>query len=247
MIGLPENAQTTEKIAMKSAQDAEDGGNAVNKGVEAMKLIASKTLIIEEIARSTNMLALNASIEAARAGEYGKGFAVVASEVGKLAERSQKEASEISKLSADSVTIAEQAGQTIQRIIPDIKKTAELVQEISAASSEQNSGAEQINRAIMQLDQVVQQNASTAEETAGTAEQLSGQAEQMNTAISFFNLSNDESPKQSPTTRAPTAAAERRTTVRQPSKKESSRINLMLDDEQQKSARDDPDNDYTEL
>ncbi|MCS0509843.1 methyl-accepting chemotaxis protein [Enterobacter hormaechei subsp. steigerwaltii] len=242
-----ENAQTTEKIAMKSAQDAEDGGNAVNKGVEAMKLIASKTLIIEEIARSTNMLALNASIEAARAGEYGKGFAVVASEVGKLAERSQKEASEISKLSADSVTIAEQAGQTIQRIIPDIKKTAELVQEISAASSEQNSGAEQINRAIMQLDQVVQQNASTAEETAGTAEQLSGQAEQMNTAISFFNLSNDESPKQSPTTRAPTAAAERRTTVRQPSKKESSRINLMLDDEQQKSARDDPDNDYTEL
>lgn len=254
-----ENAQTTEKIAIKSAQDAEEGGSAVNKGVEAMKLIASKTLIIEEIARSTNMLALNASIEAARAGEYGKGFAVVASEVGKLAERSQKEASEISKLSADSVTIAEQAGQTIQRIIPDIKKTAELVQEISAASSEQNSGAEQINRAIMQLDQVVQQNASTAEETAGTAEQLSGQAEQMNTAISFFRLSDYENSR--PTATASAAAdpkesgeipqkiitAGKRPAVRQLAKKESSGIQLVLDEERPKSSRDDLDNDFQEL
>jgi methyl-accepting chemotaxis protein len=153
-----------------------------------MKLIAAKTGIIEEIARSTNMLALNASIEAARAGEYGKGFAVVASEVGKLAERSQKEAGEISALSSQSVKIAENAGITINNIVPDIKRTAELVQEISAASNEQNSGAAQINQAIMQLDQVVQQNASASEESASMSEELASQAEQMQETISFFNL-----------------------------------------------------------
>jgi methyl-accepting chemotaxis protein len=186
-----ENAQMTEKIALKSAANAEEGGMAVTRTVEAMKLIASKTGIIEEIARSTNMLALNASIEAARAGEYGKGFAVVASEVGKLAERSQKEAGEISKLSAESVEIAEKAGATILAIIPDIKKTAELVQEISAASGEQNSGAAQINQAILQLDQVVQQNASASEESASMSEELAGQAEQLGETISFFKLGND--------------------------------------------------------
>jgi methyl-accepting chemotaxis protein len=186
-----ENAMATEKIAMHSAQIAEDGGHAVNETVEAMKLIATKIGIIEEIARSTNMLALNASIEAARAGEYGKGFAVVASEVGKLAERSQKESGEIKKLSGESVLIAEKAGTTINGMIPEIKRTAELVQEISAASNEQNSGAEQINSAIMQLDQVVQQNASASEESASMSEELSSQANQMRDTISYFKIGKD--------------------------------------------------------
>jgi len=153
-----------------------------------MKVIAAKTGIIEEIARSTNMLALNASIEAARAGEYGKGFAVVAAEVGKLAERSQKEAGEISGLSSQSVQIAENAGATIDGMVPDIKRTAELVQEISASSAEQNSGASQINQAIMQLDQVVQQNASASEESASMSEELASQAEQMQETIDFFKI-----------------------------------------------------------
>jgi len=186
-----ENAQMTEKIAKKAAQDAEAGGKAVTQTVEAMKVIAAKTGIIEEIARSTNMLALNASIEAARAGEYGKGFAVVASEVGKLAERSQKEAGEISALSSQSVQIAENAGSTINNMVPDIRRTAELVQEISASSNEQNSGAAQINQAIMQLDQVVQQNASASEESASMSEELASQAEQMQETISFFNLGDE--------------------------------------------------------
>ena len=201
-----ENAMQTGKISLKSAQIAEEGGKAVNDTVEAMRMIATKISIIEEIARSTNMLALNASIEAARAGEYGKGFAVVASEVGKLAERSAKEAGEISKLSGESVQIAERAGQTINSMIPEIKRTAELVQEISAASSEQNSGAEQINSALMQLDQVVQQNASASEESASMSEELAGQAEQMQETISFFKL--DGSSKTSKKTGAKSAFEE---------------------------------------
>jgi methyl-accepting chemotaxis protein len=183
-----ENAQMTEKIAQKSAANAEEGGHAMNQTIGAMKQIAEKITIIEEIARSTNMLALNASIEAARAGEYGKGFAVVASEVGKLAERSQKEAAEISKLSSESMQVAEQAGQTISSMIPEIKRTAELVQEISASSAEQNTGAQQINQSILQLDQVVQQNASAAEESSSMSEELAGQSEHMQETISFFRL-----------------------------------------------------------
>jgi len=183
-----ENSLTTEKIAQKSAAIAEEGGKSVIPTGEAMKQIAAKIGIIEEIARSTNMLALNASIEAARAGEYGKGFAVVASEVGKLAERSQKEAGEISKLSSQSVQIAESAGTIIMSMIPEIKRTAELVQEISAASREQDTGSDQIAQAMGQLDTVVQQNASASEELASMAEELSSQSVQLSEAMSFFRL-----------------------------------------------------------
>ncbi len=183
-----DNAQQTQKIALKAAEDARVGGRAVMETVNAMKEIASKISIIEEIARQTNLLALNAAIEAARAGEHGKGFAVVASEVRKLAERSQTAAAEISQLSGTSVQVAEQAGEMLTKIVPDIQKTAELVQEITAASNEQNIGAEQINRAIQQLDQVIQQNAGAAEEMASTAEELASQAEQLQIAISFFRV-----------------------------------------------------------
>lgn len=183
-----DNAQQTERIALKSSEDAKEGGQAVAATVQAMKDIAGKISIIEEIARQTNLLALNAAIEAARAGEHGKGFAVVASEVRKLAERAQTAAGEISTLSTSSVQVAEKAGQMLTRIVPDIQKTAELVQEITAASNEQNSGAGQINSAIQQLNQVIQQNASASEEMSSTAEELASQAEQLQDTISFFKL-----------------------------------------------------------
>jgi methyl-accepting chemotaxis protein len=183
-----DNALQTEKIAVKSASAALEGGKAVDETVSAMKDIAKKISIIEEIARQTNLLALNAAIEAARAGEHGKGFAVVASEVRKLAERSQKAAAEISNLSASSVDVAEKAGQLLTLMVPDIQKTAELVQEINAASREQDLGAEQINKAIQQLDQVIQQNASASEEMASTSEELSSQAEQLHNSVAFFRL-----------------------------------------------------------
>ncbi|CAH2031221.1 methyl-accepting chemotaxis protein [Trichlorobacter ammonificans] len=183
-----DNASQTEKISNKSAADAREGGKAVQETVAAMKEIATKISIIEEIARQTNLLALNAAIEAARAGEHGKGFAVVASEVRKLAERSQTAAGEISELSGRSVQVAEAAGQMLTAILPDIQRTAELVQEISASSKEQDAGADQINKAIQQLDQVIQQNASAAEEMASTTEELTSQAEQLKATISFFQL-----------------------------------------------------------
>ncbi len=181
-----DNAQQTERISTQAAEDAEKGGKAVEKTVEAMKQIAEKISIIEEIARQTNMLALNAAIEAARAGEHGKGFAVVADAVRKLAERSQTAAGEISMLSISSVKTAENAGEMLDKIVPDIRKTAELVQEINAASSEQNSGAGQINQALIQLDQVIQQNASASEEMSSTSEELAAQAEQLKDSIAFF-------------------------------------------------------------
>ncbi|MBF0457044.1 MAG: MCP four helix bundle domain-containing protein [Nitrospirae bacterium] len=181
-----DNSRQTEAISTTAAKDALVSGKAVSEAVSAMKEIASKISIIEEIARQTNLLALNAAIEAARAGEHGKGFAVVASEVRKLAERSQKAAGEISGLSSSSVNIAEQAGTMLNKLVPDIRKTADLVQEITAASNEQNTGAEQINKAIQQLDQVIQQNASAAEEMASTSEELQAQSEQLQSAISYF-------------------------------------------------------------
>jgi methyl-accepting chemotaxis protein len=183
-----DNATQTEKIAVKSADDANQGGKAVAETVHAMKEIAGKISIIEEIARQTNLLALNAAIEAARAGEHGKGFAVVAAEVRKLAERSQLAAGEISELSASSVQVAEAAGEMLVKMVPDIQRTAELVQEISAACKEQDSGAEQINKAIQQLDQVIQQNASASEEMASTSEELASQAEQLQSTIAFFRV-----------------------------------------------------------
>jgi len=183
-----DNAHQTEKIAVKSAEDAKEGGKAVEETVHAMKDIAGKISIIEEIARQTNLLALNAAIEAARAGEHGKGFAVVASEVRKLAERSQKAAAEISELSTNSVEVAEKAGELLNKMVPDIQKTAALVLEISAASREQDTGAEQINKAIQQLDTVIQQNAGASEEMASTAEELSSQAEQLQNTIAFFKV-----------------------------------------------------------
>jgi len=181
-----DNSLQTEKIATKAAEDAQQGGRAVEKTVVAMKAIAEKITIIEEIARQTNLLALNAAIEAARAGEHGKGFAVVAAEVRKLAERSQVAAGEINDLSTSSVAVAEQAGQYLNDIVPDIQKTADLIQEISAASKEQDAGADQIGRSIQQLDGVIQQNASAAEQFASTAEELTGQAEDLEKVIAFF-------------------------------------------------------------
>jgi len=183
-----DNSGQTEKIAIKSAADAKEGGNAVGETVAAMKEIATKISIIEEIARQTNLLALNAAIEAARAGEHGKGFAVVASEVRKLAERSQSAAGEISELSSRSVQVAETAGEMLNKMVPDIQRTAELVQEISASSREQDSGAEQISKAIQQLDMVIQQNASASEEMASTSEELASQADLLKDTISFFRI-----------------------------------------------------------
>jgi len=186
-----DNAMQTETISRKAAEDAEESGKAVNEAVGAMKEIAGKISIIEEIARQTNLLALNAAIEAARAGEHGKGFAVVAAEVRKLAERSQAAAGEISDLSSSSTEVAERAGEMLSKLVPDIQKTAELVQEISAASNEQNTGADQINKAIQQLDQVIQQNAGAAEEMSSTSEELSSQAEQLQDTIGFFKTGDE--------------------------------------------------------
>jgi len=191
-----DNAQQTDKIANKSAKDAQESGKSVLEAVSAMKEIASKISIIEEIARQTNLLALNAAIEAARAGEHGKGFAVVAAEVRKLAERSQKAAAEINQLSANTLKASEKSGEMLDKLVPDIQRTAELVQEITAASKEQDTGAEQINKALQQLEQVIQQNAAASEEMASTTEQLTGQSDQLVSALSFFHTGEEDSGRQ---------------------------------------------------
>ena len=183
-----DNAAQTEKIARQSAKDAETSGEAVSRAVTAMRTIAEKISIVQEIARQTDLLALNAAVEAARAGEHGKGFAVVASEVRKLAERSQSAAAEIGQMSGDTVKAAAEAGEMLNRLVPDIRKTAELVTEISAACREQDIGASQINEAIQQLDKVTQQNAGASEQMSATSEELAAQAEELQTSIAFFKV-----------------------------------------------------------
>jgi methyl-accepting chemotaxis protein len=187
-----ENSRQTEQLAVSGSKEAEESGRTVKQTVVAMKNIAEKVSIIEEIAYQTNLLALNAAIEAARAGEHGRGFAVVATEVRKLAERSQSAAKEISGLAASSVGIAERSGQLLDELVPRIRKTADLVQEVSAASAEQSSGVAQINRAMSQVDQVTQRNASAAEELASTAEEMAAQAEALQQLVSHFRLSVQE-------------------------------------------------------
>ncbi|MDP2847714.1 MAG: methyl-accepting chemotaxis protein [Humidesulfovibrio sp.] len=187
-----DNAMQTESLARKSAEDARQGGQAVTQTVDAMRQIVDRIGFIEEIARQTNLLALNAAIEAARAGEHGKGFAVVAAEVRKLAERSGAAAGEIGQLSTASLAVAEKAGGMLSTIVPDIERTSELVQEISAACREQTTGADQVNKAIQQLDQVIQQNASASEETASTSEELAAQAQRLTQVMQFFKLGNSQ-------------------------------------------------------
>jgi len=186
-----DNTTQADALSRRVAQNAEESGKAVTETVSSMKEIAGKISIIEEIARQTNLLALNAAIEAARAGEAGKGFAVVASEVRKLAERSQKAAGEINELSKRSVDVASQAGKRLEDLVPDIRKTAELIQEIAAASSEQASGADQIAKGVTQMDMVVQQNAASFEELAATAEELAGQSTQLVQTVGFFRTMDD--------------------------------------------------------
>jgi methyl-accepting chemotaxis protein len=183
-----ENAKVTDGMATKAAQEANEGGEAVKATVAAMTQIAKKIGIIDDIAYQTNLLALNAAIEAARAGEHGKGFAVVAAEVRKLAERSQVAAQEIGEVASSSVELAQRAGHLLDQMVPNIRKTSDLVQEITAASEEQAAGLSQINSAVGQMNQTTQHNASSSEELAATAEEMSGQAEQLQQVVGFFKL-----------------------------------------------------------
>ena len=201
-----DNASQTEKIARQSSQDAEQSGVAVQKAVVAMRTIAEKIGIVQEIARQTDLLALNAAVEAARAGEHGRGFAVVAAEVRKLAERSQSAAAEISGMSSDTVAAATEAGEMLTKLVPDIRRTAELVSEISAACREQDIGAVQINEAIQQLDKVTQQNASASEQISATSEELSSQAEELQEGIAYFRVDGVGGGKK-PAARKPAARA----------------------------------------
>jgi methyl-accepting chemotaxis protein len=188
-----ENARKTNEVSRKTSVMAKEGGKAVQQTVEAMRNIAGKISIIEDIAYQTNLLALNAAIEAARAGEHGKGFAVVASEVRKLAERSQTAAQEISQITTNSLEISEHAGKLLNEIVPSIEQTSELIEEISSASSEQDIGISQINHAMTNLDQVTQQNASASEELASASEEMSSQADHLKELVSFFSVSSSSS------------------------------------------------------
>jgi methyl-accepting chemotaxis protein len=212
--GNADSATVTDGIATKAAKEALDGGTAVGQTVDAMKSIATKIGIIDDIAYQTNLLALNAAIEAARAGEHGKGFAVVAAEVRKLAERSQVAAQEIGSLATHSVGLAEKAGGLLNGMVPSIQKTSELVQEIAAASGEQSDGVTQITGAMNHLSSATQQTASASEELSATAEELSAQAEQLQELMAFFRLAEDDGAKAVSRPRAPVAAASSNTALR---------------------------------
>ncbi len=242
-----DNARQTDRIASKAAADAKTSGESVARTVEAIRQIASRIGAIEEIARKTDLLALNAAVEAARAGEHGKGFAVVASEVRKLAERSQTAAGEISQLTSECVTVAESAGQLLERLVPDIRKTAELVQDIAAACGEQATGANQVSRAMQQLDSTIQSNASSAEELASTAEELSSQAVHLQESVGFFKLSQARTNRarggsairpQPVTTKQPGRAAPSRSATRVVAAKPGG-ISLDIDRENAADVRDD--------
>jgi methyl-accepting chemotaxis protein len=232
-----DNAAQTEKIARQSAVDAQQSGEAVNRAVQAMQTIAEKITIVQEIARQTDLLALNAAVEAARAGEHGKGFAVVASEVRKLAERSQTAATEIGTMSSQTVKAAQGAGERLNRLVPDIKRTADLVTEISASCREQDVGADQINQAIQQLDKVTQQNASASEQMSATSEELAAQAEQLQTSIAYFRIQADGPPATLPQR---TTAAPRRpgysTTLLRPAKVAAPKPKLALNGQEKSKA-----------
>jgi methyl-accepting chemotaxis protein len=203
-----ENAAQTAKIATQTATDATEGGKAVSETVAAIRAIAERITIIDDIARQTNLLALNAGIEAARAGQHGRGFAVVGAEVRKLAERSRVAAKEIGQLSGSSVQLAERAGRLLEQIVPDIQRTAALVGEITAASREQSDGTEQLTRAVQQLDRVTQQNAASAQELSATAEELSAQAQALQNSVAFFrSVAPADAPAVEPAALPPTQQA----------------------------------------
>ena len=200
-----DNAAQTEKIARQSSKDAEASGAAVAQAVDAIRTIVDRIAIVQEIARQTDLLALNAAVEAARAGEHGRGFAVVAAEVRRLAERSQSAAGEIGGMSGETMAAATQAGDMLTRLVPDIRRTTELVAEISAACREQDIGAAQVNQALQQLDQVMQQNAAAAEQISATSQELAGRAEELEDSIAYFQAETAARPA-APKRTAPTPA-----------------------------------------